>query len=139
MLLRSASGPCLRGRLSSNVRPHTQAMSQPPTYYLRAAFAFRLAAAALGLFLAAPLAALAFVEIARGSVAPGEALALLLLLGSSVACWLAAGALKSERSGALWFAWLCAIAPALVTYPLGWGIPISGVLLYYCYRATKQS
>jgi hypothetical protein len=97
-------------------------------YHLRTSLAFKLAAVALTLFLVAPLVALE----------PGAMLALALLLGGAAACWVAAMRLRSESSGALALAWVCAIIPALASYPLGWGIPVSAVLFYYCFRTGRH-
>jgi hypothetical protein len=107
-------------------------------YHLRTSLAFKLAAVALTLFLVAPLVALALVAIKGGTVEPGAMLALALLLGGAAACWVAAMRLRSESSGALALAWVCAIIPALASYPLGWGIPVSAVLFYYCFRTGRH-
>ncbi len=114
-------------------------MLETPGYSLRTAFAFRLAAVGLALFLVAPLVAFALVSVQAGTVEVGAALWLGLMLCCPVACWWVARGLAAEKSGAIWCAWLCAVFPSAISYPIGWGIPFSLILFYYCYRTSQES
>lgn len=114
-------------------------MSTSRAHRLRAAMAFQLTGVALVFFGIGPLVAVAFTAAAARWVEGGVGLTLLLFFCGAAACWWVARGLRSGVRVAQQLAWVCAGIPAVLSYPLGWGIPVSLILFYCCWRAREAS